>query len=638
MMGLVIVLVAGVLCGATVGAFFALTHDLPQIRSLETYRPSSVTRIYSNDNVLLTELFEERRDPVPLEQIPEYLKRALLTMEDRKFYSHIGIDLKGIVRATVRNIIKRRYSEGASTLTQQLAKTLFLTPRKTLTRKIREAILSLQLERRYTKDEILELYLNQVYFGSGAYGVESAARTFFGKPVTDLTLAQCALIAAMPRLPSRYSPIVNKELAIRRRNLVLRQMLAVGIITDAQYRDALAESVDPPPRTDREAKAPYFVQYITGSLVDTLGAALVYKGGLTIRTTLDYRMQKAAELAIENRLNELESRMKQNGYTGPAPQATLIAIDVATGEIRAMVGGRSYTDSPFNRALDALRQPGSAFKPVIYAQALSRGYTQNMTLLDAPVAFKGAGKGRDWTPRNFSNTYKGEMTLRRALAISGNIPAVRLMDKLGPESVARFAKRLGITSDLSPHLSLALGTSEVTLLELTAAYAVFPNKGKRISPVAVKSVADHQGRLVFRPAPETGIALSRTDAAIITDMLQAVVLEGTGKTAQRLNRPVAGKTGTTDNYKDALFVGFSPTLAAGVWVGLDQPASLGRGETGARAALPIWIDFMNQALKNSPRRYFDIPDDTVYVWIDPATGNIVSDSAPGAVKALLKRN
>jgi penicillin-binding protein 1A len=576
----------------------------------------------------------EKRDPVPLNLIPDYLQKALITTEDRSFYSHSGVDLKGILRAVVKDIMAGKFVEGASTITQQLAKTLFLTPRKSVVRKLKEALLAFQLERRYTKDEILQLYLNQVYFGSGAYGVESAARLFFGKPVQYLSLAECALLAALPRSPSRYSPLVNRELALKRRNIVLKQMRDTGTISTADFAQASQEALDPPKPGRSAAAAPYFVSYVKNFLEDLLGSSRVYKGGLSVVTTLSYELQQAAEQAILTGLTTLEKRMRQNGLSAPEPQGALVALDVLTGGILAMVGGRDYGRSSYNRAILAQRQPGSAFKPIVYAYAIEHGFRQNSMLLDAPVAFRGATAGLEWRPENFSGTYQGEITLRKALALSENIPAVRLIEKLGPSSVAQFGTTLGIKSSLAPNLSLALGTSEVSLIDITGAYAVFANRGRHITPFGVTEVMDHDGRTLWRVKPRKEVVMSRAGTAILTNMLEAAIQEGTGRAAQVLKRPVAGKTGTTNEYKDALFIGFSPSVAAGVWVGQDDYTTLGRGETGARAALPIWIDFMQKTLAERSYEYFDLPDNVVQVEMDPSTGLLAAENTPDPVTTL----
>ncbi|MGD1967503.1 MAG: PBP1A family penicillin-binding protein [Desulfobacterales bacterium] len=633
----IVFLMVAVVCGSFAGAFFALTHDLPQIRALEHFKPDAVTRIYSADKVLLAELFIEKREPVPLETIPRYLTAALVATEDRKFYKHSGVDLKGIARAIIKDIRAGEFVEGASTITQQLAKTLFLTPRKTLVRKIKEAILAFQLERRYTKDEILELYLNQVYFGSGAYGVESAAKIFFGKPVKDLNLSECALVAGMPKSPSRYSPLVNPDLAIKRRNMVLRQMRDTGIILDTVYQQAVKEALNTDNRRSNNTNAPYFVEYVKSSLENELGSSRLYKRGLSVYTTLDFKLQQASEEAVADGLSALTARMLTAQIQDPDPQAALISIDVTSGGILAMVGGKDFHNSRFNRATMALRQPGSAFKPIVYAYAIEQGFAQNKKILDAPVVYKGAQDGLDWKPQNFTLEYKGEITLRHALAVSQNIPAVRLLHSLGPLPVSQFAHQIGIQSHLSSNLSLALGTSEVTLKDLTAAYAVFPNRGERIQPYGILEVVDRQGRVIWRAKPQKRVVMARSTAAIVTNMLEAVVKEGTGRRARVLGKAVAGKTGTTNEYKDALFVGFSPRIIAGVWVGRDQGGSLGDKETGARAALPIWIDFMKVALQNEPHLYFDIPDDVNPIRIDPLSGLPQSDDSKPSAVALFKK-
>ena len=628
------VLLAGMAAGGLIGAFFAFTRDLPQIRTLEAFRPQAVTRIYSADKQLLAELYLEKRDPVPLDSIPSYIIAALIATEDRKFYTHSGLDLKGIARALIKDIIAGEFVEGASTITQQLAKTLFLTSRKTMVRKIKEAILAFQLERRYTKDEILELYLNQVYFGSGAYGVKSAARMFFNKPVGNLSLAECALIAGMPKSPSRFSPLINADLALKRRNIVLRQMLATGNIGVEDYNQAVAEEIRIGGKSKNLARTPYFVEYVKKYLEDILGASRLYKGGLSIYTTLDLKLQSAAQRAVADGLLALDKRMEKQNIRQAVPQAALVAQEVKSGAILAMVGGRDFDKSPFNRATAARRQPGSAFKPIVYAYAVEQGFAQNKLILDAPVAFKGTGENDDWHPQNFSKAFLGEITLRKALAISQNIPAVRLIEMLGPNSVARFAQRLGIESRLAPYLSLSLGSSEVTLLDLTTAYTVFARGGKWIEPFGTMEVTDHRNRIIWRAKPQKKLVMSREGAAIVTNMLEGVVQEGTGRKALTLRGPVAGKTGTTNNYQDALFIGFSPAIAAGVWVGLDPGGTLGDRETGAKAALPIWIQFMKNAPVTGSPPYFDLPDNVIKVHMNPQTGMLAADGSESSVEAL----
>lgn len=632
-----LILICGALSGISVGAFFAFTSDLPQIEKLQSFKPSAVSKVYSSDNVLIKEFFSEKRIPVAIDKMPKDLKEALVRTEDRSFYKHSGIDIKGIIRAIVKDIIAREFVEGASTITQQLSKTLFLTSKKTITRKIREAVLSLQLERRYTKDEILELYLNQVYFGSGAYGAESAARIFFGKSVTDLDLAECALLAAMPRSPSRYSPLVNPELAVKRRNIVLMILFKTGYIDKSIFETAKQQPLNLAQRSGSGEKAGYFSAFIKNRIEEITGSSRLYNGGLTIHTTLSYELQKTVDKSIGKHSKALLKRMQRNNIVNPNPQMAVLSLDVETGAILAMAGGTDFSKSPYNRATTAMRQPGSSFKPILFACAIENGYSQNMTILDSPVSFSGANRHTNWEPQNYSKTFLGEITIRKALALSKNIPAVRLIEAIGPSYVAGFARKFGIKSHLSPNLSLALGTSETTLFEIVSAYSVFANRGRRAEPFAITKILGRNGRVIWQHTPQRQIVLSRQVAAITTNMLEGVINEGTGKRAKSLDRPVAGKTGTTDHCKDALFIGFSPSVATGVWVGTDSHTSLGEKETGAKAALPVWIDVMRQTFVNQPIKYFDIPDDVQQIQIDPATGKTVDYKHKRSISILVKK-
>jgi penicillin-binding protein 1A len=405
------------------------------------------------------------------------------------------------------------------------------------------------------------------------------------------------------------------------------------IITADDFDRAVKEEINPASR-HKSTRAPYFTAYIKKNLEDILGDAMLYKGGLSIYTTLNPKLQQEAETAVKDGLNSLQRRMAQNRIPNDTAQAALIAVGVKSGDIVAMVGGKDFEANVFNRATMALRQPGSAFKPIVYAYAIEQGFTQNQMLLDAPIVFKGAAPGNDYRPQNFSKTYLGEITLRKALTISQNIPAVRLIEMLGPGSVIRFAHKLGFKSTLEPNLSLALGTSEVTLLNLTAAYAVFARGGKWIEPYGIIEVTDHRNRVIWSARPRKRLVMSREGAAIVTNMLQGVINEGTGRKARILRGPLAGKTGTTNDYHDALFVGFSPAVAAGVWVGLDRGGTLGDKETGARAALPIWIDFMGSVQADAPQQYFDFPDNVSKVYINPDNGKLADDGSSSGVPAL----
>ena len=416
-------------------------------------------------------------------------------------------------------------------------------------------------------------------------------------------------------------------------------MADAGLISKMAYKKALKEPLSLVKRGKKPVQAPYFVEYIKTFLEDkdTLGSTQLYKGGLTIHTTLSFKMQRAAERSVAKGLKALENRMEKKKIKDPDPQCALISLDVQSGGILAMVGGKDFYNSSFNRAVLARRQPGSAFKPIVYAFAIEQDFAQNKMILDAPVVYRGVSGGKDWQPENFSKKYLGEITLRQALSLSINIPAVRLVEMLGPSSVARFGYSLGIETTLSPYLSLALGASEVTLIDLTSAYAVFANMGKGVKPYGVREVIYQNGRLLWRIKPRQKVAMSQAGAAIIVNMLEGVIREGTGKKARVLKRPVAGKTGTTNEYKDALFIGFSPSIATGVWVGLDRFRTIGKGETGARAALPIWIDFMKAALEDKPYQDFDIPDDVIRINMNPTTGALESGDSSNVVTVLFKK-
>jgi len=617
------------------GSFLGLFYDLPEINHLKLFKPSSVTTVFSSDNQVITRFYLEKRFPVSISTIPKSLVDALIVTEDRNFYNHSGVNLKAILRAIVQDIKAREFKQGASTLTQQLAKTLFLSPEKSILRKIREAILAVQIERRYTKDEILELYLNLIYMGSGAYGVEAAAQTYFHRSVANLTLGQAALIAGLPKAPSVYSPLNNPKLAKKRRSIVLRQMRLGNIISPQAQTLANKEPVTIGPKIPPLSNAPFFVAYLKNRLKLHPGLTTGFSNGLNIYTTLDLRLQLIAEASATKQTQRLRTRMKKNGFNNPIPECALIAIDIQTGGILSMVGGIDYLNNEFNRAVQAKRQPGSAFKPFVYATALGLGYSQRHTLMDAPLRYS-QGKNKYWDVKNFSRKYSGEMTLRKALALSKNTPVVRLLEKIGSQAVIDFAQKAGISSPLNPYLSLALGTSEVSLLELTSAYLPFANKGIQVTPSCITRIMDVDDRIIFQNSINRQSIMSRQDAAVIANMLKAVIFEGTGKKATHIKKDIAGKTGTTDNYKDAYFIGLSPKIALGVWVGNDDASSLGPYETGAKAALPIWIDYMEAFLDDKPFQYFDIPDGTKLVYINPDTGNIISEPDSSSVRALIK--
>jgi penicillin-binding protein 1A len=635
--GYAALVLAAALIGGAVGAAAYAVWDLPEVHRLEEYRPSITTRVYSDEGRLLAEFFLEKRTPVQLDDVPDILVKALIATEDSRFYSHHGLDFRGIARAMYRNVRARRILEGGSTLTQQLAKVLFLTPERSVMRKLKEMVLALKIEQRYTKREILSLYLNQIYFGSGAYGVEAAAQTYFGKPAKDLSLPECALLAGLPRSPKYYSPFQSRQNALARRQYVLKRMVTAGVISAAQAEDAGRAALPDQPAvsTKGPAPAPYFVEYIRQKVEERFGSSILYSGGLNIYTSINDTLQSYAEEAVRRGLDKLESRVhastRKKGRNGDPVQAALVAIDPATGHILAMVGGRDFAKSQFNRAWQALRQPGSAFKPIIYAAALERGFNCADILNDAPITVQLDAK-RTWSPENFTRTYQGNVTLRRALAQSLNVPTVRLLLAVGIDETVKFAKNLGISSPLLAVPALALGSSDVTLLDLTSAYAVFANQGVRQPPVAILSITDSSGRTLFANDALPAQVMRPQTAYLITNLLKGVVEQGTGWKARALGRPIAGKTGTTNDYRDAWFIGYTPELVAGVWVGYDDQRSLGPRATGSRAALPLWLNFMQEAVRGQEPVDFSIPAGVVFRNIDPHTGLLSTERCKSSLR------
>lgn len=566
---------------------YLIILDLPDISSLKSYRPLESTMVYSSDGKILAELYIERRTFIPEYNIPPLVKQAFIAIEDQRFYSHPGIDFIGILRALYKDILAGSFVEGGSTITQQLAKMLFLTPEKTLQRKIKEAILSLQIEKRYTKDEILGIYINQVYFGSRAYGIEAAAHAYFGKSTFELNLAEVALLAGLPKAPSAFSPFKDPQKAYLRRSIVLQKMFENGFITKEQLISANAEPL-PQKNFPRRYNAPYLIEYLRTNLENSYNDNL-YTGGLRIYSTIDSYMQTIAEQAVRQGVRTIEKR------SGAGVQGALVAIDLRTGHIKAMVGGTDFWQSQFNRAVSALRQPGSAFKPFVYAVAVESGMDVNDNILDAPISFKASGKKRVWSPKNYDNKYRGYVSLKTALALSLNAATVRLASKVGIGNIIDFIHRSGIHRDLDPYMPLALGASEVTLLELTSAYSVFAT-GRRITPIAYEKITNREGTVLEEIIPYSEEALPHEKVEKMRELLRSVVEEGTAQRAKELDRKVYGKTGTTNNFSDAWFIGFDDRLLVGVWVGRDNHTPIGEKETGASSALPIWIEFMKNIL------------------------------------------
>ncbi len=715
--------------GMAAGAIWYFSQDLPPLDLLQNYQPSLVTRVYSDDRQVIGQFFIERRLLTPIAQIPKSLTNAVVAVEDARFFEHPGLDVIGILRAAWTNLRHGgRKVEGASTITQQLARSLFLSSERTFDRKLRELILAYKMEVILTKEQILEMYLNQIYFGQGAYGVAAAAQSYFGKELSQLTLAESAFLAGLPKSPSNFSPFKAPERARKRQEHVLDRMEDAGFITTEEHAQALAEPMNFR-KPGVEHVAPYFVEHVRQLLVAKYGESMVYKGGLEVFTTLNLSMQQAAEIAMETGLRELDKRQGWRGplrtvdvATLPAPTPTaaagftvgqtlegvvtkvqkdhvlvqigsgtgriafedfawarrrlkgpdpakdvwivqnpkqilkpgdvievavkkvdrdtvhlrleqtpmveggFIAFDPQTGKILAMVGGYDFARSEFNRAIQAHRQPGSAFKPIIYATALNQGMSPASMVLDAPVVYEQEEEDKVWKPENYGRKFHGEVSLREALMHSYNLATVRLLDKVGVRNVIDFAHVVGITSPLAADLSLGLGSTAVGLTELTSVYAVFLNKGVRVEPYAIEAVHDNNGRQLERATINPLQVISKETAYLITNMMEDVIQRGTGQLAKSIDRPVAGKTGTTNDFVNAWFIGGTPNLAAGTYVGFDDRRSLGETESGAHAALPIWLAFMKEALKSLPVVPFEIPEGITFVKVDPNTSLQMSDS------------
>ena len=713
--------------------YFYFSKDLPDVRQLKVYQPSTITQIYSDSDDKIAEFYIEKRIIVELENIPLSLKQATLAVEDSNFYYHFGIDPKAIFRAFLTNIKAGRVVEGGSTITQQLTKTMFLSRERTLPRKIKEAILAVRLELVFTKDEILEMYLNQIYYGHGTYGVEAAARNYFGKSVKDLTIAECAMIASLPKAPNNYSPYRNPKRALKRRNHVIRRMANISFINQEEAKLALQEDFHLGKVEKMLNKAPYFVEHVRRILEEKFGSSKLYRAGLKVYTTLNINMQESAQRAIKKNLLIADKRygyrgplgtvditqgeravqnamIKKNGFLEeenikagdiiygavmkvgkslvwvilgqedgyldikdmdwarkpnpnldgrwakiktpneaisngdliiikvlgrrqdglgwslsleqePEVEGALISLTPENGQVKAMVGGYDFKKSQFNRSVQAIRQPGSAFKPIIYAAAINEGYSPSSIIIDSPIIFKEKQDAFDkWKPVNFEEKFYGPTSLREALAHSRNVVTVKLMQKIGIKSTIRLARSLGISSKLEENLSISLGSSGMTLYDLVSAYSAFANMGNRIKPTVIRNIKSRREEVLFSSIPEITQPISPGTAHIITSLMESVIKNGTAKKVKALKRPVAGKTGTTNNYVDAWFMGYTPDLVTGVWVGKDKDEPLGRNETGSRAAIPIWLQFMQEALANKPIINFPVPSDIQFLKVQSKSG------------------
>ncbi|HTZ96331.1 MAG TPA: PBP1A family penicillin-binding protein [Terriglobales bacterium] len=685
------------LVGAGAGLLLVYSTDLPQVEQLEHYRPSTITELYDDQGRTIGSFALQRRVVASYSDYPPVLRDALISIEDKDFYRHWGINVWRIAGAAYRDIVSGGRVQGASTLTMQLARNLFLSPDRSFHRKIEEAILAIQIERHFTKEQIFTLYANQIFLGHGVYGFEAASEYYFSKPAKQLSLDEAALLAGLPKAPAQYSPINHPERAIKRRNLVINAMLEDGKITAKQADEARNEPIQLKLEHDLNSLAPYFVEEIRRYLENRYGADQVHEGGLRVYTTLDMDLQRVANHAVLDGVAAYERRHgwkghldnvlhdgaslseyqhpdwqdepEVNGYihalvTSVLPgaatvkfgrygatiaqsdaawtqhklqdilkpgdvvyvkilslspdgkaradleqdsgtQGALLAIDNATGGIKAMVGGRDFEESKFDRVTQALRQVGSSFKPYVYTAAIDQGATPDDTVVDAPVTFETASG--PYTPHNYDEKFEGTITYRRALAQSRNIPALKVADKVGIRTVIDYAHRFGVTSNIPPYLPIALGAAEVTLFEQTSAFSVFPNDGVRVTPRYITKVTDYEGRSMEEDFPEVKDVISARTARIMTSMLREVVLHGTGIAAASMKYPLGGKTGTTNDFTDAWFIGFSPSMTTGVWIGYDEKKSLGSKETGARAALPIWMDFMKAALAGKDPGDFQPP-------------------------------
>ncbi len=740
--------------------FFYHSHRLPDFAPLKERNLNAYSIIYSEEDEVIGKFLMDNRIPIPYERIPKQLVSAFIAAEDADFFQHKGVDYKGILRAMFKNLLAGRIVQGGSTITQQVTKTFFLTPKRSLTRKLKEVAYAFGLEQNLTKEEILTLYLNNIYLGNGAYGVEAAADSYFNKRVEQLNLAEMAMLAGLVKAPSRYSPVNNLRRAKDRQAYVLTRMTELGFVSREQKEKALQ---NPPKIQSRESayfsKAPYFTEFIRHQVERKYGKEKLYQEGLRIYTTLDLSLQKNAQKSVEAGLRELDKRegfrgplqtlspkeasellKKKKGVVPPLPQkeifegvilskddskksytiwvedrkgilpfaemswaltikptpgykpqkvktagdllkpgdvisvrvkessrkdqvlllsleqeplvqGALLCLNPKTGYVRALVGGRDFSESQFNRAISSRRQPGSAFKPLIYAAALEKGYTPSTVIMDSPVEYSDPDGGTYWAPKNYDEEYMGPITFRNALAHSRNVVTVKILEDIGVGYALQFMKRLGIESPIKRDLSIALGTSGVSMMELTSAFAVFANGGERIKPIFIKKIVTMKGEVLEENIPYIEMeekeeeeetpktsspalkeqVISPQNAFIMTHLLQGVVQHGTGQRAKVLGRPVAGKTGTSSDYSDAWFIGYSPSLLAGVWVGFDDKTSLGKNETGARAALPIWISFMTQALRNTPIETPKPPQGIAFIKVNIETGLPTNGDSPETI-------
>ncbi|MCE5300682.1 MAG: PBP1A family penicillin-binding protein [Spirochaetia bacterium] len=606
--------------GALAGIFIAYMQEVPEVADLKNYKPNMSTAVYDEKGVLISQLYDEQRTLVRLTDMPVNLQNAVIAKEDPRFFQHSGFDFKGILRATINNIMHGRIVEGASTITQQLARNLFLNREKKFTRKIKEAILALQIEKYYTKKEILELYFNQIFFGNNAYGVEAAARTYFGKHVYELNLQECAMLAALPQAPSAFNPYRYPEIAREKRNIVITKMAERGYISDDEKKAAIETPIE---LNKLEVKnAPYFVEYVRQQLEASYGTSILYRGGLRVTTTLDNTVQDTAQEIFNFRIRALQERIEKNrGKKLDMPlQGAMLAMDPKTGHIIMMIGGVDFSRSEFNRAVQAKRQTGSSFKPFVYTAAIASGYRVSDVIMDSPIVFQNED-GTSWKPENFSGKFSGPMIILNGLTYSKNVVTVKLLSKIGTGTVKKYANKMGITSPLAGDLTMGLGSSSLSLLEMVTGFCPLANGGMRVEPLAVLTVKDSSGKTLENNTPRITEAIPDTTAYIMTYMLENVVNKGTGKTVRNMGftAPCAGKTGTTNDFTDAWYIGYTPDLVAGIWIGFDSKESMGKGMVGGSIAAPIWAEFMQNSY-NVSNKEFPVPERIVFKKICTKSG------------------
>lgn len=635
----------------TYRTYVVYQEDLPSFEELHNIEPSLKTKIYSADGSLLQSYFNENRVLTPYNQMPRHLIDMLLAVEDQQFWDHWGINVVRVVKAAVVDLVEGRIAQGASTITQQLSRMLFLDREKTLARKIKEALTAIKLERTYSKEEILQMYLNQYYFGRGAHGIAAAARAYFDKRVEELSVNDCALLVALLKGPSRFKVFDSTDLAIRIRNRSLYSYYSWGKIGREEYDSLSNLPLELKEPGTESGRAPYFTEMVRQYILDKYGEKVLYSGGLTVMTSLDWKLQQETEFQVKSKLDSLQARIQRTyplsnpAYTCYSPdtvdangdsmrvykqvQGCAIAINNETGDILALVGGRSFEETKFNRAVQARLQPGSAFKPFVFTAAMDNGYHPSDIFYDNSITLEIPG-AKDWRPHNFDNEFLGRMTLRKGLEMSRNLIAIKLILKITPEQAIFYAHRMGINDPLEPVASLAIGTSIVKPLDIISAYMVFPNGGIRVPPRYITRIIDRYGNVLEDNSNfQKEEVLSAQTAYIMVSMMQSVMdgEKGTGRSARwrGFTRPAGGKTGTSDNFCDNWFIGYTPQITAGVWVGFDDKTSLGKDQTGSGNALPIWTEIMKTAHENLPVLDFERPDGIVYAVICLESGKLATD-------------